>query len=55
MNTRHFLRLIAVMLLVMMTVMPASGQYGRRGDKRYRDRYTRADTYGDVVEIRWKD
>ena len=40
------------MLLVFMTVLPASGQYGRRGDKRYRDRYSRTDTYGDVVEIR---
>ena len=44
MNTRHFLRLTAAMLLVFMTVLPASGQYGSRGDKRYRDRYSRADT-----------
>ena len=40
------------MLLVFMTVLSASGQYGSRGDKRYRDRYSRTDTYGDVVEIR---
>ena len=42
------------MALMFATVMviPSSAQYGSRADKRYRDRYSRANTYGDVLEIR---
>ena len=39
-------------MLVMGTVVPASAQYGSRGNKRYNERYSRANTYGDVVELR---
>lgn len=51
MKTRVFLRWMTVLLLVA-TVIPASAQYGSRGNKRYTDRYSRANTYGDVVELR---
>lgn len=52
MKSRQFLKWTLALLLVAVTVMPASAQYGRRGDKRYTDRYSRANTHGDVVEIR---
>ena len=52
MKSRQFLKWALALLLVAGSVMPASAQYGRRGDKRYNDRYTRANTYGDVVELR---
>ena len=40
------------MLFALVVVLPAAAQYGGRGDKRYKDRYGRANTYGDVVELR---
>ena len=43
---------MVTLLLAVMTTVPASAQYGSRGDKRYHDRYSRANTYGDVVELR---
>ena len=43
---------MVALLLAIVTVLPAGAQYGSRGDKRYRDRYSRADSYGDVVELR---
>ncbi len=52
MRYRFFLRWMAASLLVMAIALPASAQYGSRGDKRYHDRYSRANTYGDVVELR---
>ena len=52
MKSRQFLKWALALLLVAVTVMPASAQYGRRGDKRYNDRYSRANTHGDVVELR---
>ena len=52
MKTRQILKWTVALLLAIVTVMPASAQYGRSGDKRYRDRYSRANTYGDVVELR---
>lgn len=52
MDNRNLLRVIAVIVLTLACVGSVSAQYGSRGDKRYRDRYSRADTYGDVVEIR---
>ncbi len=52
MKTRQLLKCLMVLLLTVATVMPATAQYGSRGDKRYRDRYSRADSYGDVVEVR---
>ena len=55
MNTRIVFRWLAVLLLVMAITAPASAQYGNRGNKRYNDRYSRANTYGDVVELRLKD
>lgn len=55
MDNRHLLRLVAAILLALVCVNSVSAQYGSRGDKRYRDRYSRADTYGDVVEIRLKN
>ena len=52
MENRKLFRVIAVMALALACVGSASAQYGNRGDKRYRDRYSRANSYGDVVEIR---
>ena len=52
MKSRHILQWAVAMLLAVVTVLPAGAQYGSRGDKRYRDRYSRTNTYGDVVEIR---
>ena len=46
------LRIMAAVLLLLAIVMPVSAQYNSRGDKRYRDRFERTSTYGDVVEIR---
>ena len=43
---------MTALLLVALAVMPAGAQYGHRGDKRYNDRYSRANTHGDVVELR---
>ena len=43
---------LTLLLLVAAIALPAFAQYGGRGDKRYRDRYSRANTYGDVVELR---
>lgn len=40
------------MMLAVVTILPVEAQYVRRGDKRYHERYGRANTYGDVVEIR---
>ena len=51
MRTRPILRMMAVMLLSLVVALTAGAQYGR-GDKRYRDRFNRANTYGDVVELR---
>ena len=51
-KSRPFIRWAVVMLLVVVSIVPASAQYGSRGDKRYRDRYSRTNTYGDVVELR---
>ena len=52
MKTRQFLKWTVALLLAIVTVLPAGAQYGSRGDSRYRDRYSRANTYGDVVELR---
>jgi len=52
MKPRVFLKWLLALSLAMITVLPAGAQYGSRGDKRYRDRYSRANTYGDVVELR---
>lgn len=46
---------VMLVLVTLTAVIPASAQYGSRGDKRYRDRYSRANTYGDVVELRLSD
>ena len=46
------MRWTLALLLAVVMIIPASAQYGSRGDKRYRDRYSRANTYGDVVELR---
>ncbi len=43
--------MLAVLFMVV-TLIPVSAQYGNRGDKRYHERYSRANTYGDVVELR---
>ena len=42
--------MIAVLLLVMVTIVPVQAQ--RSGSRAVRDRYSRASTYGDVVEVR---
>ena len=52
MKSRPFIRWAVVLLLVVVSIVPASAQYGSRGDKRYRDRYSRTNTYADVVELR---
>ena len=52
MKTRQMMKWMVALLLAIVTVLPAGAQYGSRGDKRYRDRYSRADSYGDVVELR---
>ena len=52
-HSRQLLWCTALLLLVaLLTALPANAQYGSRGDKRYRDRYSRVNTYGDVVEVR---
>ena len=51
MNTRIIFRWMVALLLMTVTVLPMDAQYGNRGDKRYRERYSRANTYGDVVEL----
>lgn len=51
-NKKYYLRWMLAILLAIVTVLPTMAQYGSRGDKRYRDRYSRTNTYGDVVEIR---
>ena len=51
-KSRPFIRWAVVMLLVAVSIVPASAQYGSRGDKRYPDRFERTNAYGDVVEIR---
>lgn len=40
------------MLLVLVCASSANAQYGSRGNKRYNERYSRANTYGDIVEVR---
>jgi len=52
MNKKYLIRWAVALLLATVIALPASAQYGSRGDKRYRDRFARTDTYGDVVEIR---
>ena len=51
MNIRIIFRWTVALLLILVTVVPMDAQYGNRGDKRYRERYSRANTYGDVVEL----
>ena len=51
MKTQRLMKLVAVSLLVSMTLLTANGQSSRA----HRDRYSRANTYGDVVELRLKD
>ena len=46
---------MVTILLAIVTILPADAQYGARGDKRYRDRYSRASVYGDMVEIRLRE
>lgn len=50
MTSRNLFKMIAVLLLVMVTVIPAQAQ--RSGSRAVRDRYSRSSTYGDVVEVR---
>ena len=52
MKSIQFLKCAVILLLAIITVMPIEAQYGSRGNQRYRDRYSRANTYGDVVELR---
>ena len=52
MNTRIFVKKMMALLLVFVTILPASGQYGNSVSRAVRDRYSRTNTYGDVVEIR---
>ena len=52
MKYRQFLRYVLALMFATVMVIPSSAQYGSRADKRYRDRYSRANTYGDVLEIR---
>ena len=52
MKSIRFAKWAVVLLLAAVTIFPADAQYGSRGDKRYRERYSRANTYGDVVELR---
>ena len=51
MKSRQFIKWTVALLLAIVTVLPVDAQYGSRGDKRYRERYSRANTYGDVVEL----
>ena len=51
MRTRQMLRIMAAVLLLLAIVMPVSAQYNSRGDRRYRDRFERTSTYGDVVKF----
>ena len=51
MNIRFLMRWMAVVLLVSVTVIPAVAQYSSHGSRAVRERYSRASSYGDVVEI----
>ena len=43
-NKKYYLRWMLAILLAIVTVLPTMAQYGSRGDKRYRDRYSRTNT-----------
>jgi len=43
---------MAALLLAVLTVVPATAQYGKSTSRAVRERYSRTSTYGDVVEIR---
>ena len=47
MKTQQIMKMMAAMLLVLATVVPAGAQ-----SRAVRDRYSRTNTYGDVVDIR---
>ena len=48
---RHYLSVMAALMLVLVTASAASAQ----GSRAVRDRYSRSNNYGDVVEIRLKE
>lgn len=52
MTSRHLLRMMVALMLAVVTVVPATAQYGRSASRAVRERYSRTSTYGDVVEIR---
>ena len=52
MKTRIVFRWMAALLLVLVTALPAGAQYGKSASRAVRDRYSRTNTYGDVVELR---
>ena len=45
------MRWMAAALLVSVTVIPAAAQYSSHGSRAVRERYSRASSYGDVVEV----
>ena len=52
MTKRHLFSVMAAFLLAILTVVPANAQYGKSASRAVRERYSRTNTYGDVVEIR---
>lgn len=52
MTNQRLIRCLAALLLVTVTVMPASAQYGKGKSRAVVERYGRANSYGDVVEVR---
>lgn len=51
MKSRQLLRWMLTALLLLVAILPVEAQGGRA----VRDRYSRTDTYGDVVEIRLRE
>ena len=55
MSIHNLLRCVTVALLLAVTTMPAGAQYWSGDNRRVRERHSRTNSYGDVVEIRTRD
>jgi len=48
---RNHVRWMVALLLVAITVVPAAAQYGKNGSRAVRERHSRTNSYGDVLEV----
>lgn len=55
MKNRHFFNVMAAVLFMVVTVVPAAAQYDSSGSRAVLERYNRTNTYGDVVEVMLKE